>query len=474
MLALRPFQQRFLRGALAPGIRTAAASCPRGNGKSTLAAHIAHRCLTPGDRLHEPGAEYILLAASITQAVRGVFSPVRRWIGENPDYRIAESANRATITHLPTRTLLRVIGSKGKTAMGLVGVPLVIADEPASWENVGGTLMFDALETAQGKPESELRVIFIGTLAPATGGWWPELVGRGSHRGTYVQSIQGNPERWDQWPEIRRCNPLMSLYAESRQVLLQERDAARADTRLKARFLSYRLNQPTPDEAEVLLTVDDWKRTLARPVAIPAGRPIVGVDLGANRAWSAAVALWQSGRCEALAVAPGIPSIDVQERRDRVPGGTYRKLLETGRLTLASGLRVVPASQLIEAVLATWGIPEVMIADRFRMDELRDTDPGCRIVPRVSRWSESSYDIRALRKMAKDGPMSVDKGSRNLLTASLSAAMVQPDDQGSVRLVKRGTNNQARDDVAAALVLAAGSWGRSAGKQTGWRYLGAA
>ena len=442
MLALRPFQRRFLRGALAPGVRTAALTLPRGNGKSTLSAHIAHRCLAPGDRLHQPGAEYVLLAASITQAVRGVFTPVRRWIGENPEYRIAESANRATITHLPTRTVLRVIGSKGKTAMGLVGVSLVIADEPASWENVGGTLMFDALETAQGKPDSDLRVIFIGTLAPATGGWWPELVERGSHRGTYVQSIKGNPERWDVWwPEIRRCNPLMSLYPDSRKVLLEERDAARRDTRLKARFLSYRLNQPTPDEAEVLLTVDDWKRTLARPVAIPAGRPIVGVDLGANRAWSAAVALWQSGRCEALAVAPGIPSIDVQERRDRVPGGTYRKLLETGRLTLASGLRVVPASQLIEAVLATWGIPEVMIADRFRMDELRDTDPGCRIVPRVSRWSESSYDIRALRKMAKDGPMSVDKGSRNLLTASLSAAMVQPDDQGSVRLVKRGTNN---------------------------------
>ena len=97
---------------------------------------------------------------------------------------------------------------------------------------------------------------------------------------------------------------------------------------------------------------------------------------------------------------------------------------------------------------------------------LKDTDPGCRIVPRVSRWSEASYDIRALRKIAKDGPLSVAKDSRALLTASLSAAMVQPDDQGSVRLVKRGSNNQARDDVAAALVLAAGSWGRSAGKAT--------
>ena len=36
-----------------------------------------------------------------------------------------------------------------------------------------------------------------------------------------------------------------------------------------------------------------------------------------------------------------------------------------------------------------------------------------------------------------------------MVAATLSAAMVKNDDQGSVRLVKRGTNNTARDDVAA-------------------------
>ena len=36
--------------------------------------------------------------------------------------------------------------------------------------------------------------------------------------------------------------------------MLEERDAARADSRLKARFLSYRLNQPSADESAVLLT----------------------------------------------------------------------------------------------------------------------------------------------------------------------------------------------------------------------------
>ena len=83
-----------------------------------------------------------------------------------------------------------------------------------------------------------------------------------------------------------------------------------------------------------------------------------------------------------------------------------------------------------------------------------------RLEPRISRWSDAAFDIRSLRQMALDGPLSVDKGSRALLETSLSAAMVKSDDQGNTRLVKKGSNNQSRDDVAAALVLACGASAR--------------
>ena len=68
MDALRPFQTRFIRSALAPGIDTAVLSLPRGNGKSWLAARLAIRVLTPGDELFRAGMESVLLAASIEQA----------------------------------------------------------------------------------------------------------------------------------------------------------------------------------------------------------------------------------------------------------------------------------------------------------------------------------------------------------------------------------------------------------------------
>ena len=245
---------------------------------------------------------------------------------------------------------------------------------------------------------------------------------------------------------------------------MRERDEAREDSRLKARFLSYRLNLPTADEAETLLTVEDWQRCLARPVPARQGRPIVAYDLGAGRAWSAATAIWQNGRTEALAVCPGIPPVSEQERRDRVPAGTYSRLVQEGVLRVAEGLRVQPVYMLHDAVMAEWGRPEAIYADRFRLPELRDAVHGVPLVERVTRWSEASEDIRALRKVAKDGPLSCAPESALLISASLASAMVKNDDQGSVRLVKRGTNNTGRDDVAAALTLAAGAFARSHGE----------
>ena len=461
MVDLRPFQRTFIRHATAPGIDTAALSLPRGNGKSWLAGHLLTRVMDPADELFRPGTESVLCAASIEQA-RIVFRFARSVLEPTGEYRFLDSNTRIGITHKSTNTRLRVIGSNGKTAMGLVNTPWAICDEPGAWETNGGTLLADAIFGAMGKPNSPLRTVFIGTLAPATGGWWHDLIADGSRGSTYVQALQGDVEKWDTWAEIRRCNPLTAVSGDFRKQLRVERDAARLDSRLKARFLAYRLNRPAGDESTVLLTVADWERVVAREVPPRVGKPIVGVDLAGGRAWSAAVALYSNGRVEARAVAPGIPGLAEQEKRDRVPTGTYQRLKDAGHLEIAEGLRVQPPAILWEWIRATWGKPRLIICDRFRLAELEDVvKHGARIEPRVSRWSEASFDIRSLRKLALDGPLSVDVGSRALLATSLSRATVKSDDQGNVRLQKSGTNNTARDDVAQGLVLAAGALARN-------------
>ena len=454
-LELRPFQRRFLSRALAPGIDTAALSMPRGNGKTTLAAHVLARCLTPGDSLHKPGADYVLLAGSTEQA-RLCFRIVRSWLEPVGGYRWLDTSQRVGAVHKATNTQLRVISSNARGAFGLVGVPLVVGDEPGAWESGRGELMYDAIRTAQGKPDSPLRLLLIGTLAPARGGWWGELINRGSRGTVHITALQANRDKWDRWSEIRRVNPLTAVSAAFRAKLLDERNEARADSRLRARFQSYRLNLPSTDESKVLLSVSDWRRVCARPVARRVGRPCVGIDLGGGRAWSAAVAIWPSGRIEALGLAPGVPSLADQEKRDRVPRGTYEKLAAASVL-MTDAERRVPRIEALIARALEWR-PAVIICDRFRHGELLDAAGGrVRIVPRVTRWSEAAADIRALRAMAADGPLCVSPESAALLGASLAVATVKNDDQGNVRLAKAGADNCARDDCAAALTLAAGA-----------------
>ena len=103
-----------------------------------------------------------------------------------------------------------------------------------------------------------------------------------------------------------------------------------------------------------------------------------------------------------------------------------------------------------------------IVGDFFKLDEMADAVSNATgLETRRTRWSESSKDIRALRQLVKDGPLVVDEASRPLVAASLGVAAVMNDDAGNVKLVKRGVNNQSRDDVAAALVLVSGAFHRA-------------
>ena len=462
MINLRPFQRTFIKNATREDVTIAGLCLPRGNGKSTLSGHLAARVLSPGDAMFRAASESVLVAGSIEQA-RIVFRVARGFLGE-AEYRYLDSNTRIGITHKETNTKLRIIGSNGKTAMGLLDCPWAICDEPGAWEINSGGMVWDALTTARGKPDSPLTILIVGTLAPSATGpghWWWDLVDGGTTGDTYIMALRGDASKWDSWSEIRRCNPLTAVSAQFRRQLLKERDEARIDPRKKASFLSYRLNRPTGDESTMLLTLDDWKAVEARAVPERKGRAIVGVDLAGGRAWSAAVAVYPNGLLDAIAVAPGIPTLEEQEKRDRVPAGTYQRLADAGLLLTADGLRVPPPKLLWDAICQEWGKPQYLICDRFRVPELKDAvKHGARIEERVTRWSEAAFDIRALRKGAKDGPFTVTPESRLLLAASLSVAMVKNDDAGNTRLVKRGFNNTSRDDVAAALLLAAGAHAR--------------
>ena len=130
-MELLNFQKRFIEAALKPDISIAGLCLSRGNGKSTLAGWLAARILDPTDSMFRSGSESVLVAASIEQS-RIVFRVTRGLLGES-EYRYLDSSTRIGITHKETNTTLRIIGSNGKTAMGLLDCPWAICDEPGSW-----------------------------------------------------------------------------------------------------------------------------------------------------------------------------------------------------------------------------------------------------------------------------------------------------------------------------------------------------
>ena len=102
---LRPFQRRFIKAVESSSYDTVALSGPRGLGKTFLAGHVLARALTPGDKLNQPGAEYVLGAASLDQA-RMTYAFVRAALEPTGEYRFIDSTTRLGITHKASNTKL--------------------------------------------------------------------------------------------------------------------------------------------------------------------------------------------------------------------------------------------------------------------------------------------------------------------------------------------------------------------------------
>ena len=355
--------------------------------------------------------------------------------------------------HAATWTAIKVISSKARTAFGIgAGCRLVVADEPASWEERGGELMRDAIETSLGK--SDMQVVYLGTLPPARdGSWWPAMVAAGSTPQRHVTALQGDEKTWDRWQTIASCNPLVRLNPTLRARLRAERDVARLDDDAKARFLAYRLNLLSGGHRNHLVTVADWRRVEARPVADRAGAPIVGVDIGAGWSWSAAWALWPNGRSEVVAVTPGEPELAEQARRAGLPRGLLEGLEADGVLVVDAGRRMARIEVLVDAVAPLR--PRVMVGDRFHAAALADAVRGrWPVIDRINRWSSASEDIAAFRRAVTDGALSIDEASRPLARLSLAHAETEADTAGNVRMLK--AHRRRRDDVAVAGVMAVG------------------
>ena len=422
-------------------------------------AGIGSAVVSPDGPLHGRRREVIAVASSFSQA-RIVFEDALAFVdalhgGLNRKiWRIQDSANSALIEHRRSGARLRCIGSDPKRMHGLRPA-LVLADEPAQWDAAKADRALAALRTGLGKvPDSKL--IALGTRPAASGHWFAKMLGNSS---CYVQAHAAGPDdppfRLRTW---RKANPSLDHLPSLMEKLRLEAADARKDPSALASFRALRLNQGTSDtERMELIGASTWRK--AEGSAQMAGPCAWGVDLGGSAAMSAAVGYWPlTGATRALAMFADSPGLAERGIADGV-GNLYQLMQRRGELRLWPGHTTDVAALLAEA-RREWGAPSAIAADRWREGELRDAleeagIPMARLAMRGQGFKDGGEDVRLFRKAVLDGLVTPEASL--LLRAAMAEAVTVADPAGNEKLAKAsegGRRTRARDDAAAACILA--------------------
>ena len=458
-LKLLPWELDFLAGAFADGIDTAALTIARGNGKTALCAALAAAAVA--GPLAVPRGACLVTASSYEQAkilFRFALDYLRPWLEAEPDrYRILDSSTASRVEDRKTGAVLRAIGSDPRRAHG-EAPSLVLIDEPAQIPPNVSERMFSALGTARGKiPDA--RLIALGTRPATSGGWFAKLLAPGVP-GVYAQVHAAPPgAALDDVAAWEKANPSLPYFPALRTALERESARALADPSNAAGFRALRLNAGTSDvDANTLIDVDTWERSEADELPPRRGPMVLGVDLGGASAMTGAAAYWpHSGRLEATAWFPGVPTLAERGLRDGV-GRLYVELAERGELLTTRG-RTVPVADVLRWAVDTWGRPVAVVADRYKQAEMIQALDDAALLPEVrfrgQGFRDGSEDVRAFRRAVLDGNVTAPRSK--LIRSALAEATTVADTAGNEKLAKAtegGRRTRARDDVAAAMILA--------------------
>ena len=462
-LVVFPWQRRFVRGALRPGVEESALSVSRGAGKTTLTAGIAAAALD--GPLAAPRGETVVIASSFDQARIGfehALAFLEDRISEDRNrWRIQDSANRATIEDRKTGARVRVLGSDPRRAHGLAPV-LVVCDEPSQWPESTTERMIAALRTSMGKIDGS-RLIALGTRPADSGHWFAKMLAGGAdYSQTHAARPHDEPFHARTWT---RANPSLPYMPALMRTIRKEAARARLDPNILPSFRALRLNQGTSDVLRAsLLSAGLWESIEGE--ALTVGPSVWGVDLGATAAMSAVVGYWpDTGRLDFVAAFPEQPSLAERGLLDGV-GRLYLDMVDRGEL-IQTGGRVVDVETLLREAMGRFGPPDAVAADRWREGELRDGldvagIPSAAFVTRGQGFKDGGEDVRAFRRMCLTGR--VIPVQSLLMRAAMRESVTVSDMAGNEKLAKSsegGRRARGRDDAAAAAILAVAVGSRS-------------
>ena len=249
LFTVLPWQRRFVRGAFAPDVQSAALSVARGNGKTALLSGIA--AATLDGPLMVPRGETVIVGSSFEQA-RIAFEHVMAFMGDKladkGHWKVWDTAQQARVEDRETGARVRCIGSDLRRAHGLVPV-LVLADEPSQWPDTTGERMVAALRTAAGK-QPHSRFVALGTRPADETHWFGKMLAEGR----LFANARAEPDDPKDWRRTwAKANPSMKAIPDLLSAIGNEGRQTRQDPALLASFEALRLNLGTEDAAVATL-----------------------------------------------------------------------------------------------------------------------------------------------------------------------------------------------------------------------------
>ncbi len=425
-----------------------------GAGKTTLAAAVCAAAVA--GPLAQPRGTVIGVAGSFTQAliladhVQAFLEPIT---DADPDrWRVLRSESAALIEDRETGASFRAREANARTLHGSAP-SLIVADEPAQWMPTQTEAIYSAIRSRLGKLPGS-RLFAIGTRSADPQHWFSRLLVRSGV--VYAADSEADPFLPDTW---EAANPSLPHLPELRRVYEREAIEAAADPSLLPSYRALRCNMGAVDhEVSVLIEVEDWQRCEVGELPAAAGASVWGVDLSGGDAMAAVASFWPAtGRCEALAAFPELPSLADRSRTD---AADYMTMHADGDL-LVMGRRVVPVAELIREALRRFGRPARIVADYHHERELRealdaaDFPPAVLTTASMGGLKDSPGRVRDFRRAVKGGK--VWAKPRLLIRQSLANSRTVSDSMGEQRMLKGGITGRkrtARDDVAVAIVAA--------------------
>ena len=259
--------------------------------------------------------------------------------------------------------------------------------------------------------------------------------------------------------------------------LREEAADARRDPAMLAAFKALRLNLGVDDvESSLLLSAELWEE-LASESPEADGLARWGVDLGGSAASSAVAAFWPAtGLLRAVAAFPSLPPLGERGLRDGV-GGLYSECERRGEV-ICVGEHAVSYRALLAEALARFGPPAMVSADRWRLADLQDAMNavgmrGVTIEPRGQGYRDGGEDVRHFRRGVRGAAR--PPGAKRVPRVGGGRGPHLSDPAGNHKLAKAsegGRRMRARDDSAAASILAVSAAERHPVRVTSGVYLG--